>query len=142
MANGNNFVNPFNGQSYFLNAQRNLNVQNFQNLSNSQPKTLEGKMINSVNDITPDHVPMNGSVGFFPLSDYSRIIAKSWNSDGTITTVEYAPVVQQETTTEKVEEVNPNEAFFSEIIKRLDRLEDRMSNKNNYKKNKEDSSNG
>lgn len=39
---------------------------------------------------------MNGSVAFFPVNDGSAIFAKSWNRDGSIATVVYKPVMDEQ----------------------------------------------
>ena len=61
---------------------------------NPQPQVnftqnLDGRIVNSAEEITPNEVPMNGSVSYFPLKDGKRIIGKRWNSDGTIDTAEF-----------------------------------------------------
>lgn len=67
---------------------------------NPQPQmqftqNLDGRIVNSASEITPNEVPMNGSVSYFPLKDGKSIIGKRWNSDGTIDTVEFALVEHQ-----------------------------------------------
>lgn len=57
------------------------------------PTGLAGRMVNSSEEITPNEVPMDGSVSLFPKSDFSCIYAKAWNQDGTIKTVCYVPQV-------------------------------------------------
>lgn len=57
---------------------------------------ITGRMVKSVDEIAPSEVPMDGTVAFFPSQDGSVIFAKGWNTDGTISTIEYAPVHRQE----------------------------------------------
>lgn len=57
---------------------------------------ITGRMVKSVEEIAPSEVPMDGTVAFFPSQDGSVIFAKGWNTDGTISTIEYAPVQRQE----------------------------------------------
>lgn len=45
-----------------------------------------GKVVNKIEEVTPNDIPMDGSFGIFPLQDKSQIFLKKWNSDGTITT--------------------------------------------------------
>ncbi len=59
-------------------------------------QNLDGRVVSSANEITPNEVPMNGSVSYFPLKDGSGIIGKKWNSDGTIDTVEFKLVEKRE----------------------------------------------
>ena len=39
---------------------------------------------------------MDGSVSLFPTNDLSMIFAKAWRADGTIQTIMYKPVAQEE----------------------------------------------
>ena len=39
---------------------------------------------------------MDGSTAIFPLSDWSQIIVKTWNTNGTIGTITYVPSIQSE----------------------------------------------
>lgn len=57
---------------------------------------ITGRMVKSVDEIAPSEVPMDGTVAFFPAQDGSVIFAKGWNTDGTISTIEYAPVHPKE----------------------------------------------
>lgn len=62
-----------------------------------QPRMgVPGRMVSSADEITPNEVPMDGSLALFPLTDGSAILARSWNRDGTISTVMYAPTQTQE----------------------------------------------
>ena len=59
---------------------------------------------------------MVGSVAFFPTSDGSAIFAKAWNPNGTISTVRYAPVGDDQ----------PEQAAgptLADVLSRLDDLE-------------------
>lgn len=61
------------------------------------PLPLQGRTVQSAEEITPNEVPMDSSVSFFPLADGSAIIAKTWASDGTIKTFRYVmeqPITQ------------------------------------------------
>lgn len=59
--------------------------------SNSKPQTIFGKVVQNESQITPNDVPMDGTIALFPLQDYSKIIAKQWTQNGTISTVTYSP---------------------------------------------------
>ena len=70
------------------------NIQRFQ-----QPQQFEqmqqgifGKVVQSQDSIVANDVPMNGSVAFFPKSDLSEIYAKQWSADGTISTMVFKPI--------------------------------------------------
>ena len=61
-----------------------------------QPNYISSRLIKSLDEITPQEVPMDGSVSLFPMEDYSCVYAKAWNRDGTIRTVKYVPEKQEE----------------------------------------------
>lgn len=95
---------------------------------------INGKIITEMSQITANDVPMDGSVAFFPKQDLSEVYAKSWNADGTIRTVTYKPVLDNEpknvpTDTEKLKCDLSDEATqgimdkFEEISDRLGQLE-------------------
>lgn len=67
-----------------------------------QPNYISSRLIKSLDEITPQEVPMDGSVSLFPMEDYSCVYAKAWNRDGTIRTVKYVPEKQEEVTQDSV----------------------------------------
>lgn len=70
------------------------NIQRFQ--QQQQPDQIQqgifGKVVQSQDSIVANDVPMNGSVAFFPKSDLSEIYAKQWIADGTISTMVFKPI--------------------------------------------------
>lgn len=62
-----------------------------QNQEPQQRPVLNGRLINDPKDILPKEIPMDGSISLFPKEDYSYILAKAWNSSGTIDTVKFVP---------------------------------------------------
>lgn len=70
------------------------NIQRFQ--QQQQPEQIQqgifGKVVQSQDSIVANDVPMNGSVAFFPKSDLSEIYAKQWSADGTISTMVFRPI--------------------------------------------------
>lgn len=52
---------------------------------------INGRMVQAVENINANEVPMDGSMAFFPKQDLSEIYVKGWNADGTIKTVVYKP---------------------------------------------------
>lgn len=57
---------------------------------------ITGRVVASLEEIVPNDVPMNGSTAFFPVSDGSAIFARAWNRDGSIATVVYKPVMEEQ----------------------------------------------
>lgn len=60
-----------------------------------QPQGLIGKMVNDVSMVSPNDVPMDGNIAIFPKNDMSEIYCKQWKQDGTIQTVVYKPILDQ-----------------------------------------------
>lgn len=91
---------------------------------------INGKIITEMSQITANDVPMDGSVAFFPKQDLSEVYAKSWNADGTIRTVTYKPVLDNEpknvpTDTEKLKCELSDEATEG-IMNKFDEISDRL----------------
>lgn len=76
---------PYPSQQYLNNAPN----QQMQPGSSGRPTFLYGKVVNSEDDIRVSDVPMDGSVGLFPTSDWSCIITKAWSNDGQIRVMRY-----------------------------------------------------
>lgn len=87
-----------------------------------QPAQISGRIVQNENEITPQEVPMDGTVSLFPTSDYKCIYAKFWNSDGTISTLKFSPVGDSE-------ESNPTPSFRDEVMARFDAIEERLDKK-------------
>lgn len=108
-----------------------------QNQTLQQLNGINGRIVQSVDNITANDVPMDGSVAFFPRQDMSEIYLKSWNADGTIKTIVYKPVTD---THENLLGDKGNlkidlsdeakETFierFDDIIRRIEKLEQTMN---------------
>lgn len=55
---------------------------------------INGRMVQSVENINANEVPMDGSMAFFPKQDMSEIYVKGWNANGTINTIVYKPYTE------------------------------------------------
>lgn len=62
-----------------------------QQLMPQQIAGINGRIVQAVEDINANEVPMDGSMAFFPKQDMSKIYVKGWNADGTIRTIVYKP---------------------------------------------------
>lgn len=118
----NNFRN--NGVPFYNDTYRPMNGYDNYNRNNTAP-LLSGRLVNSLDEITPQEVPMDGSVSLFPKNDYSAIYAKTWTKDGTIATVKYVPEPNQ-----AAPQKTALEARLDKIDQRFDKLE-RMLTRNN-----------
>lgn len=133
-------------QQYPQFAQQNQFIQ--QPIQQNQPQGIVGKIVNDFSELTANDVPMNGSAAFFPKADGSELQVRSWTANGTIQTVVYKPVLDQnqaEGTNIPHMDFNAlNEdvrALREEISERFDRLEKSMggtSNKAVASKNKKE----
>ena len=121
------------------------NIQRFQ-----QPEQMQqgifGKVVQSQDSIVANDVPMNGSVAFFPKSDLSEIYAKQWSADGTISTMVFKPIqndnpnkLSQDTEKLKFDlSENVTEVFekhFDTLFSKMEELEKKIDEKSLTKTN-------
>ena len=125
--------------------------QNYQQMYQPQPlqqmvyqnrNDLHCRMVNSQNDIRVEEIPMDGTVGIFPVNNMSEIYAKSWNSiTGSIDTVIYKPSLQEETKLESKNNLDDFVASFNsfkdEVMDRLERIDKNIPKQNRNQNNKE-----
>ena len=91
---------------------------------------INGRIVQAVENINANEVPMDGSVAFFPKQDLTEIYAKSWNSDGTIRTLTFKPVLNDKTDvlsgdTEKLE-FDLSEKATEGIMAKLNELSEKI----------------
>ncbi len=102
------------------------NIQQFQQM----PTGINGKVVPGVENITANDVPMDGSVAFFPRQDMTEIYAKSWNSDGTIRTIVFKPVLDGNpnnlSQSEEKLKIGLSDEATEAFMKRFDELEKRL----------------
>lgn len=113
-------------QTYLPSSQPNLASMSQRQVS------ISGRIINSETDITPNEVAMDGGISIFPLADYSAIVAKQWNANGTISTIRYVPVsdFSEESDTDK---------FMKAMNQRFDELEKKLSDRKSSGRNNNNS---
>lgn len=88
----------------------------------AQHSALAGRTVNNLNEITAQDLPMNGTSALFPLADGSAIYSRSWRGDGSVQTVEYRPV-NQEQENEQVDPIAVLQNDISEIKGMLQSLQ-------------------
>ncbi len=126
--------NPYADRMNFLqNYQQSLQQQPMQ--INQQPipqqvSGINGRIVQTVENINANEVPMDGSMAFFPKQDMSEIYAKSWNADGTIRTLTFKPVLNDKTDilsgdTEKLE-FDLSEKATEGIMAKLNELSEKI----------------
>lgn len=90
---------------------------------------LNGRIVQVVENINANEVPMDGSMAFFPKQDLSEIYVKGWNADGTIKTIVYKPQIDNKSVqavntsldTEKLK-IDLSEQATAGIMQRFDDL--------------------
>lgn len=98
-------------------------------IQNQQPIGLNGRIVQVVENINANEVPMDGSMAFFPKQDLSEIYVKGWNADGTIKTIVYKPQIDNKSVqavntsldTEKLK-IDLSEQATAGIMQRFDDL--------------------
>lgn len=98
-----------------------------QNMYFSQrPTSIPGRTINDPGEVTPQEVPMDGSVSLFPKNDYSCIYAKTWNKDGTIATIRFIP--------EPVNTESQKTDYYDDVLTKIDSRLSSIEKKLSYRK--------
>ena len=101
---------------------------------------INGRVVQTVENINANEVPMDGSMAFFPKQDLSEIYVKGWNADGTIKTVVYKPYTEPKNSQGinnienaenlKIDLSDESTAVFmqkfDEIFNKFDELENKM----------------
>lgn len=139
--NFNNFYNPANpylgnsGTGYMNNSsgttQQTPGYSGFNNFQRPvMPAMIPGRLVANADEITPQEVPMDGSVSLFPQNDYSCIYAKTWTKEGTIATLKFVPEQPQNTEQQK----SPLEMRLDSIDQRLAALDKKLNKPRNFQK--------
>ena len=92
------------------------------------------KSVDNVNEIQANDVPMNYPYAIFPKRDLSEIYVKSWNTNGTIQTLVFAPKVEKakNDTSDAVEkEIGAKSDATEGILERFDELSEKLDAINN-----------
>lgn len=146
MPQANNYIPQYQTYQQAYNTMQ--NIQRFQ-----QPQQFEqmqqgifGKVVQSQDSIVANDVPMNGAVAFFPKSDLSEIYAKQWSADGTISTMVFKPIQNDNPNklsqdTEKLKIGLSDEAteifnkHFDTLFLKMEELEKKIDEKSSTKTN-------
>lgn len=91
-----------------------------------QEPSLSGRWINDGEDIAPREVPMDGSVALFPSKDGSRIIAKSWDANGAIRTIEYVRANSAQTANAPKTDLD---ILCNKVMERFDKLDEAIASR-------------
>lgn len=94
-------------------------------------RPLIGRIVASPSDITPQEIPMDGSIAIFPLANGSSIFIKRWTSEGTIQTTEYHLA-------EAAPKAEKGNSDFIAVMAKLDELEKLFSQRGVVKETEAD----
>lgn len=78
---------------------------------------VQGRVVESETDIKPNEIPMDGSVTFFPKSDYSVVFGKTWTENGTIRSMRY--LLEQENPVQPEPKKDDAPAINEDVIANL-----------------------
>lgn len=114
--------------SYLANSMNQFNQQrtpqrltpDMRSQPTNQPSMIPGRMVNSINDIVPVEVPMDGNTTYFPTSDGEVIHACYWTREGKIETVNY---IREKPNRPPALTMVPNEEGLNMIMARLDEMQ-------------------
>lgn len=101
---------------------------------------INGRIVQALENINANEVPMDGSMAFFPKQDMSEIYVKGWNANGTINTIVYKPYIEPKDNQTVNSMANAENAKFSlsdestqlflnkfeELSEKIGQLEDRF----------------
>lgn len=91
--------NPYADRMNFLqNYQQSLQqpMQMNQQPIPQQTVGINGRVVQTLENINANEVPMDGSMAFFPKQDLSEIYVKGWNANGRIKTIVYKPYTESD----------------------------------------------
>ena len=124
-----NFNQPMQQNPYM---DRLAQLQNIQMQQQRQIQTVNGRFVQSAEEVNASDVTMDGTMSLFPKADMTEIYGKAWQSDGTIKTVVFRPILEEQSTntqqnTENVEN-NVFLEFKEQITEMLNAINNRFDN--------------
>lgn len=81
-------------------------------------RDILGHMITNPNEITPQEIPMDGSISLFPMQDGSAVYGKYWDNNGQLKTMRFIP----ENVEQPQQETDPVVAAMNERFDTLEKL--------------------
>ena len=98
-----------------------------QTVMSNQSRTfspITGRVVNSLDEITVQEVPTDGTVAWFPSADGSCVYGKRWTPDGNITTMRFVPEAADATPSQP----DPFQLINARIDELVDLVEDISDN--------------
>lgn len=128
----NNYLPQYGAYQYnpMANMQRFQTQEQIQQTMPQQITGINGRIVQEVDNINANEVPMDGSMAFFPKQDLSEIYVKGWNADGTIRTTVFKPVSNSNgINTSNIgseSKISLSEEVTEGIMKRFDEIETKL----------------
>lgn len=86
-----------------------------------QIPVIPGRMVMNEEEIKANEIPMDGTTSLFVKNDFTRIWAKTWNSNGSINTFTF--VLEQA----PVQNTSSDEDLRTQIFNRLDKIDNTLN---------------
>ena len=86
---------------------------------------ISGRVVNSLDDITVQEVPTDGTTALFPSADGKCIYSKRWTPDGNISTMRFVP----EASEAQPQQPSPFDIIngrISDLFDAVERIEERL----------------
>lgn len=90
---------------------------------------LNGKTVETLDNITASDVPMDGNFAIFPKKDLSEIYIKYWTGDGKIATITFKQVLSTGSSNSPSEQNGTGFVDINDVLDRLVNKVDNMSTK-------------
>lgn len=139
-------MNPSNGYQYVPPMQQSMPYQGFstnwqsqqfpsnqplnQSTMNAMQHHVNGRMISTPDEISPNEIPMDMTMSLFPLKDNSAVIGKIWDNNGNLQTIRYVP----EQPAQQNQQQDPFAVLMQHIDTRMDAIEEKLNRRNKYYK--------
>lgn len=85
---------------------------------------ISGRVVNSLDDITVQEVPTDGTMALFPAADGKCIYSKRWTPDGNISTMRFVPEAS-EAQPKQPSQLDIINDRISELFDVVERIEER-----------------
>lgn len=93
---------------------------------NMPVRPIEGRLVNSLDEITAADVRNDGTICLFPTFDYSCIYAKQWGNNGLISTVRYVPATEVSDEDSDVAAVSIDPTVLTNIMDSVNEVKDML----------------